>query len=163
MRLPPWSGSNNWDSRWQDLFTQSRIAIVYNYKAKKSLRFLVSARVVSEPRVDIFYFILFCHETMSNCSQNCWNDWNFAVLRFRRLFTLYGKFGQVPKTYTCITYFTGWQKKLVITPILKPTHDQKPDTYFGLSCYKNMYLYLHSPKFEWLCSIKKAFLYNIYW
>ena len=28
----------------------------------------------------------FCYETMSNCSQNCWIDWNSAVLCFKRLF-----------------------------------------------------------------------------
>ena len=48
---------------------------------------LVSALVVSEPRVRIFNFrFFFCYETMSNCSQNCWIDWNSAVLCFKRLF-----------------------------------------------------------------------------
>ena len=45
----------------------------------KSLRFLVSARVASDPRVCIFKSF-FCYETMSNCSQNCWIDQNSAVL-----------------------------------------------------------------------------------
>ena len=46
-------------------------------KAKRSLRFLVSVRVASDPRVGMFslfcifyYFIFFCYETMSNCSKN---------------------------------------------------------------------------------------------
>ena len=29
---------------------------------------------------------LFCDETMSNCSQNCWIDWNSAALCFKWLF-----------------------------------------------------------------------------
>ena len=38
-------------------------------------------------------------------------------------------------TYACITYFIGWQKKdtkkkHVTAPILKPTYDQKPETFF---------------------------------
>ena len=41
---------------------------------KKSLRFLVSARV------GIFKFLwgFFRYESMSNCSQNCWIDWESA-------------------------------------------------------------------------------------
>ena len=29
--------------------------------------------------------VFFCYETMSNCSQNCWIDWNSAVLCFKWL------------------------------------------------------------------------------
>ena len=56
----------------------------------------------------------------------------------------HGTFGLVPittLTCTCITYFTGWQKKITIKkkashcPILKPTYDQKPDTFF---CWTNL-------------------------
>ena len=46
------------------------------------LRFLVSARVASDPHIDIFNFLFFCYETMSIGSQNCWIDWNSAVLCF---------------------------------------------------------------------------------
>ena len=64
---------------------------VNNYKqcmAKKMFWFLVSARVASAPcRASAFLmFFLFCYETMSNCSQHCWIDWNSAVLCFKRLF-----------------------------------------------------------------------------
>ena len=52
---------------------------------KINFRFLVAACVASDPRVGIFSF-LFCYETMSNCSLNCWIDWNYLVLCFKRLF-----------------------------------------------------------------------------
>ena len=56
-------------------------------KAKTSLRFLVSARVASDPRVGMFsLLILFCSETMSNCRHNCWIERNFALLYFKRIF-----------------------------------------------------------------------------
>ena len=35
-------------------------------------------RVASDPRVSIFNVLCFCYE---NCSQNCWIDWNSAMLR----------------------------------------------------------------------------------
>ena len=34
-------------------------------------------------KVFIFFF---CYETMSICSQNCWIDWNSAMLCFKQLF-----------------------------------------------------------------------------
>ena len=34
----------------------------------------------------ILFYLFFGHETMSNCRQNCWIDWNSAVLCFKRLF-----------------------------------------------------------------------------
>ena len=56
---------------------------VVSVRPKKSLQFLVSASVASDPRVGIFYFlVLFCCETMSNSGQNCWIDWNSAMLCF---------------------------------------------------------------------------------
>ena len=52
---------------------------------EKSLRFLISVRVTSDPRIGIFSFLFIYYETMSNCSQNCWIDWNSAVLCFKQL------------------------------------------------------------------------------
>ena len=49
---------------------------------KKSNQFLVSAQVASEPRISILNFLFSPCETMSNCSQNCWIDWNSAMLCF---------------------------------------------------------------------------------
>ena len=55
---------------------------------RKSLWFLVSARVASimRPSRGHFEFSVFCYEMMSNCSQNCWINWNSAVVCFKRLF-----------------------------------------------------------------------------
>ena len=103
-----------------------------SFSKEKSLQFLVSAHVASDPCVSIFSFLFCCcYETMSNCSQNCWIDWNSAVLCFKRPFNrgmsvcpiceafskppyfVYGKYSLVP--ITTYMYFTGWQKKK-ITP-----------------------------------------------
>ena len=55
--------------------------------AKKSLWFLVSMCIVADPLVSILGFPFFlCYETMSNCSKNCWIDWNSAVLCFKHGF-----------------------------------------------------------------------------
>ena len=51
---------------------------------KKSL---VSARVASDLRVCIFNFLFVCYETISNCNQNCWIDWNSAALCFKGCFS----------------------------------------------------------------------------
>ena len=78
-----------------------------------------------------------CSETMSNCSQNSWIDWNSAAPPY----FVYGQLiclGLVPITYTCIAYFTGWEKyilppkNIIIIIILNPTYDQKPETFFGV-------------------------------
>ena len=39
----------------------------------------------SDPRVCIFIYLFFCYETMLNCSQNCWIDWNSLVRCFKQL------------------------------------------------------------------------------
>ena len=94
------------------------------------------------------------HFLISNCSQNCWIDWNSAMLCFKWLFlhrgmnvipicaaslshhTLCkGKFGLVPITmYTYMYKYTGWQKIIAknrfTAQILKPIYDQKPETFF---------------------------------
>ena len=106
-------------------------------KAKKSLRFLVSAPVSSEPCDGTFFFFFWL---WNDCSQNCWIDWNSAVYYCKRLFhisrfvrPLLGtilcvwEFGLVTITaYTCIMYFTGWQKK-------KRKDDLWPETFFYLT------------------------------
>ena len=67
------------------------------------------------------YFLFLCYETMSNCSQNCWIDWNSLHH--------HGKFGPRVDMYH-VGLFPCWQKekkkkigkkKRVIAPILKPT------------------------------------------
>ena len=55
------------------------------YKAKtRSLQFLVSARVASDPRVDILF--IFAMKRCPNCSQNRWIDWIVPCCVFKRLF-----------------------------------------------------------------------------
>ena len=98
------------------------------YKAKMKGSGFWSPRVSPQTSTStflVFYFI--CYETMSNCSQNCWIDWNSAVLCFKRPFhtgimnvsqicaaslgyhTLCKwEIGPVPiTTYSCIMYFNG--------------------------------------------------------
>ena len=95
-----------------------------------------------------FSFKFVCYATMSNCSQNCWIDWNSAVLCFKRLFhiglwmfaqfvrpllaTIFCIMGNLVPAYTCITYFpvgkkTQRTKNCVTAPILKPTDVQSSD------------------------------------
>ena len=87
---------------------------------KKSLRFLVSVHVASDPRI----VICCCYETMSNCSQNCWIDWNSATLCFKRLFHIgVGTFARFVRPllatmlciweiwYTIYNIFPCWPKK----------------------------------------------------
>ena len=90
---------------------------------------------------------------MSNCSQNCWIDWNSAVLCFKRIFhigvwrfawfvrpllaTILCIWGNLVPAYNVsrisLLAKKRWpKKKRVTTPILKPTDDPKPDTFFGL-------------------------------
>ena len=69
-----------------------------------------------------------CYETMSNCSQNCWIDWNSAMLCFKQLFHIgvwtFGRFvrpllatilcmGNSVPAYTMYMYhaFPCWLKK----------------------------------------------------
>ena len=55
----------------------------WNEQKWKGPRFLVFARVASDPRFSIFIYFCCCYETMSNCSQNCWIHWNSAALCFK--------------------------------------------------------------------------------
>ena len=75
------------------------------------------------------HLLLFCYETMSNCSQNCWIDWKSAAMCFKRLF------------HTGVWTFAQFVRPLLATILsttknhrtdLKPTYDQKPETSFGL-------------------------------
>ena len=59
------------------------------FGAQKSIRFLNSARVASDPLVCIFNFPFFGYETMSNCNQKSWINWNSAVLYFKQLFHIW--------------------------------------------------------------------------
>ena len=45
-----------------------------------------SPRVSPQTRASAFLGFLLCNEMMSNCSQNCWINWNSAVLCIKRLF-----------------------------------------------------------------------------
>ena len=103
---------------------------------------------------------------MSNCNKNCWIDWNSDTLCFKWLFHIgvwtfawfvrpllatilcvweiwSGSNIHIP----CIMYFTGWQKiiiskkKCVTAQLLKPTYEQKPETFFfGLI---NCFYFIH--------------------
>ena len=69
------------------LYSTSEIVILFYSKLLGQKRSPLSghiARVASDPRVGIFGFRYFGYETMSN---NCWIDWNSAVLCFKRLFS----------------------------------------------------------------------------
>ena len=105
------------------------------------------------PQTNVLAFLMFfflCYESMSNCSQNCWIYWNSAVLCFKRLFHIgvwtFARFER-PLSITilciceiwslriqCITYFPVGKKKMakencITAPILKPTDDQKLETF----------------------------------
>ena len=57
-------------------------------KAQKKVSGVWSLPASPQTRVSAFLvFLLFGYETMSNCSQNCCIDWNFAVLCFKQLFS----------------------------------------------------------------------------
>ena len=77
----------------------------FSIMPKISLPFVVSARVAADPRVSIFHF-LFCYETMSSCSQNCWFDWNSAVLFHMWLLLA---------TILCTRVFEIWSPRMRIT------------------------------------------------
>ena len=119
--------------------------------------------VASDPHISIFNFLFFCYETMSYCSYNCWIDRNSAVLCFKRPFhiigvwtfarfvrphvaiILYVKFGPCVYNVSLISILAKrkrWPKKKHVTaPIMKPTDDQKLETFsFGLinDCYKEI-------------------------
>ena len=90
------------------VFTNPRVYIRQNKKSLVSgLRAHRDLTCASAFLIKFF----FCYEKMSNSSQNCWIDWNSAVLCFKRfvrtLFnshhTLY--MGNLVTVYTCITYF----------------------------------------------------------
>ena len=119
----------------------------FSIMPKISLPFVVSARVAADPRVSIFHF-LFCYETMSSCSQNCWFDWNSAVLFHMWLLLA---------TILCTRVFEIWsprmritkkkrkkrKKKCITTPLLMPTDDQKPEISFLARAVGSMLIYLH--------------------
>ena len=48
--------------------------------------FLVSTCLTSDTHVSIFSFTFFCHETMSNCSQDCWIELEFCCFVYQWLF-----------------------------------------------------------------------------
>ena len=125
----------------QSVWCSIQIEINYNEKhvrPQKRLWFLVSTRVASAPRFGIFNFLFCCYETMSNCSQNCWIDWNSAVLCFKRLFHIlwvwtFAQFVR-PLLATILCIWEIWSPRIQSityfpvgkTKILKPTDDQKP-------------------------------------
>ena len=119
----------------------------------KSLRFLVSALVASDPWVDIFFY------PISNCSQNCLIDWNSALLFHIGIWTFALFVRPLLATILCIWEILSVcihvshisliakkekekkrlpkkkepKKKRVAAPILKPIYDQKLETVsFGL-------------------------------
>ena len=99
----------------------------------------------SDPRVGIFCCFL-CYETMSHWSQNSWIDWNSTALwPFHTGVWKFARFARpVLATIICVWEIWSWKKKnyqlkkkirnksRVTAPTLKPTDDQKPNTFFGL-------------------------------
>ena len=103
----------------------------FSIKLPKKVSGFWSPRVLSQTRTSAFlvFCFCFCYERMSNCSQNCWIDWNSAVLFHTPMYMgmglsyppyfVYGKFGLCVSTCSSnncvhvymITYFTCWQKK----------------------------------------------------
>ena len=76
---------------------------------KSQISGLRTRRLRPANRHFLFIFLFFYYVMLSNCSQNCWIDWNSAVLCFKRLFHrgvwtfarfvrpscfVYGKFGR---------------------------------------------------------------------
>ena len=55
--------------------------------------------------------LVFLRGTMSNCSQNCWIDWNSAVLCFKQLFHIwvwtFARYVRPLIWSPCIMYFPG--------------------------------------------------------
>ena len=115
---------------------------------RKCLRFLVSARVASEPCVGIF--IYFAVKRCPICSQSCWIDWNTASLSHHTL---------CMGNLVCFHYFTGWEKnfffnkKRVTAPILKPTYDQKPDIFCALNVIFRIQIHMGAVAFGVYCGI----------
>ena len=110
---------------------------------------------------------------LSNCSQNCWIDWNSAVLCFKRLFHIriwtFAQFvrpllatilcvweiwsGSNNCVYRCMYHTFHWLAKqkdyqnkqnCITAPILKLTYDQKPETFFQ-AAYAYSKQFCHPP------------------
>ena len=91
-----------------------------------------SPRALPQTRASAFLiFFSFGYETMSNCSQNCWIDWNSAGLCFKHLFNIgvwtlchytfvYGKFG--PRVYNVSRISLLAKKKRMAEKKRKKTH-----------------------------------------
>ena len=58
--------------RWKDKTHQTVKFVMYSFKYQRKHH-------------EELWCVSFCYEMMSNCSQNCWIDWNSAVLWFKRL------------------------------------------------------------------------------
>ena len=112
---------------------------------KKSL---VSGLRLRPARRHFLFFIFLNYETMSNCSQNSWINWNSVMLCFKRLFHIgvwtFARFVR-PLLATILCIWELWslriyayiyvsrislltKKKHVTAPIL--TNDQKPETFW---------------------------------
>ena len=91
---------------------------------------------------------------MCNCSQNCWIDWNSAVLCFKRLLHI----GVYMATILCVgEIWSGSNNRVymyhvfhrlptnhVTAPILKPTYDRKPPRRFlclNVKMYSDLFVY----------------------
>ena len=121
------------------------------------------------------FYLFICYETMSNCSQNCWINWNSAALCFKGLFHIgvwtFARFVRplltsilciweicspfIQSRFSPLAKKTKKQKnknKSVTAPILNPTDDQKPDTFLALK-KRNIILYQRI-SVVWLCSEK---------
>ena len=129
-------------------------------KEKKSSVFGLHTRRLRPSHQHFYLFICCCcYETMSNCSQNCWTDWNSAVLCFNNFFTYevwtFAQFArpllatilckcgdQISHIHVqCVTYFHVGKKKIAEKKAHQRTDfeaDQWPETgdfFFVFFCF----------------------------
>ena len=72
-------------------FTKKNEHVMYMLVRQKIISVFWFPHAFPQTCVSAFLFIfiylfIFCYETMSNCSKNCWIDWNSAMLFFKQLF-----------------------------------------------------------------------------
>ena len=115
-----------------------------------------SPHMLPQTRAAVLQFIIFfCYEQMSNCSQNCWIDWNSVVLCFKRLVHIgvwlivrfvqpllafvYGKFG--PRIYMLAKhfFFKDYQKKKPVTRITQTQVSPLPSQFNVFHWKNNLY------------------------
>ena len=118
-----------------------------------------SPRTSPQTCASAFLIFLFCccYETMSNCSQNCWIDWNSAVLCFKKSFYIIGVWtfawfvrpllattlcmeNLVP-AYAMYHVFSCWQKRFFFKKMAK-NKSASPHWFWSRPMTRNWRLFL---------------------